>query len=296
MPELPDVTLYVEAMQQRAARRELRRLRVQSPFVLRTVEPSAADMAGKRVNDVVRMGKRIVIALQDDLYIIIHLMISGRLWWRKPDIAIPRGKGLAAFDFEHGSILFTEVSKKKRAALHLIRGAGALDQFDQGGLEIFHSDRSAFVAALTRENHTLKRALTDPRVLSGIGNAYSDEILFNARISPFKQTQNLSAAEQTRLFEATRQTLSAWTDKLRAERNRKFPEKVTAFHRDMAVHGKYKQPCPECGAPIQRIVYAEKESNYCAGCQTGGRLLADRALSRLLKQNWPKTLDELEGS
>ena len=295
MPELPDVTLYVEAIKQRTTGRTLRGLRVQSPFVLRTVEPSTADVVGKRVNDVERMGKRIVIALEAELYIVIHLMISGRLWWRKPEVAIPRGKGLAAFDFDDGSILFTEVSKKKRAALHLTHGAAALDQFDQGGLEILDSDCSAFVAALTRENHTLKRALTDPRVFSGIGNAYSDEILFAARISPFKQSQNLSVAEQSRLFEATRTTLSAWTDKLRTELNGKFPEKVTAFHKDMAVHGKYKQPCQVCGAPIQRIVYAEKESNYCAGCQTGGRLLADRALSRLLKQNWPKTLDELEG-
>ena len=296
MPELPDVTLYVESLRERIVGSALRKLRIQSPFVLRTVEPPALAFEGRQISDVERLGKRIVIAFEDHFFIVIHLMISGRLWWRKPKVVIPRSKGLAALDFDNGSLLFTEMSKKKRAALHLVQGNTALAEFDQGGLDLLQADIDTFTSALTRENHTLKRALTDPRILSGIGNAYSDEILFAARLSPFKQTQTLSDAERYRLFDAAIKTLSGWTEKLRAELDGKFPERVTAFHDDMAVHGKYRHPCPVCGAPIQRIVYAERESNYCANCQTGGRLLADRALSRLLKQNWPKTLDDLEQS
>ena len=294
MPELPDVTLYVESMRQRIIGETLHKLRIQSPFVLRTVEPSATTLEGRRVHGVERLGKRLVIALEDHLFIVIHLMISGRLWWRKPNIKIPKGKGLAALDFDSGSLLFTEMSKKKRASLHLVEGETTMKEFDRGGLDILHSSFISFSNALTSENHTLKRALTDPRIFSGIGNAYSDEILFSAQLSPFKQTQSLTDAERRRLFESSIETLTSWIEKLRADLNGRFPEKVTAFHADMAVHGKYRHPCPVCGSPVQRIVYAERESNYCAKCQTGGRLLSDRSLSRLLKQNWPKTLDELE--
>ena len=294
MPELPDVTLYVEGMRERIVGHTLHRLRIKSPFVLRTVEPSPRTLEGRPVISVERLGKRIVVSFEDNFYLIIHLMISGRLWWRKPDIAIPKGKGLAALDFEKGCLLFTEMSKKKRASLHLVQGEAKLAVFDRGGLDLLQTNFAAFVQTLTRENHTLKRALTDPCIFSGIGNAYSDEILFAAQLSPFKQTQTLTDSERHRLFEASVKTLTSWTEKLRAGLNGRFPEKVTAFHDDMAVHGKYRYPCPVCGAPVQRIVYAERESNYCAKCQTGGRLLADRALSRLLKQNWPKTLDDLE--
>ena len=294
MPELPDVTLYVEGMRERIVGNILRKLRVQSPFVLRTVEPSISTLEGRQVHGVERLGKRIVIALESQFFVVIHLMVSGRLWWRKPDIAIPRGKGLAALDFDNGCLLFTETSKKKRASLHLVEGETRLAEFDRGGLDILHSDFATFVKVLIRENHTLKRVLTDPRIFSGIGNAYSDEILFTAQLSPFKQTQSLTNSERRRLFEASVKTLTSWTEKLRAGLNGRFPEKVTAFHDDMAVHGKYRHPCPVCASPVQRIVYAERESNYCAKCQTSGRLLADRSLSRLLKQNWPKTLDELD--
>lgn len=296
MPELPDITLYVESLNERIAGRRLGRLRILNPFVLRTVDPAVSDIEGLRVTNVSNLGKRVVIGLEDDLYAVIHLMIAGRLWWRKSGVNIPKGRGLAAFDFDPGSLLLTEASKKKRASLHLVRGAAELARFDKGGLDLLDASQTQFVSALVSENHTLKRALTDQRIFSGIGNAYSDEILFAANLSPFKQTQTLTEEEAQRLYQATVDTLSMWTDKLRALLGGKFPEKVTAFQADMAVHGKYKQPCPACGAPIQRIVYAANESNYCAKCQTGGRLLADRALSRLLKQNWPKTLDELEGA
>ena len=294
MPELPDITLYVEALEQRLLGETLEHIRIASPFVLRSVIPAVDQLEAKRLIGVSRLGKRIVIELEQAFFIVIHLMIAGRLWWEKPGIAIPKGKGLAAFDFARGSLLFTEVSKKKRASIHLMSGRQQLREFDRGGLEVLNASEGDFMAALLRENHTLKRALTDPRIFSGIGNAYSDEILFAAQLSPFKQTRSLADAEQQRLFHAVQNTLKHWTEKLRAQLDGEFPQKVTAFHEDMAVHGRYKKPCGLCGKPIQRIVYAENESNYCANCQTGGRLLADRALSRLLKDNWPKRIEDLE--
>jgi len=246
------------------------------------------------VLDASRIGKRIVLHFENQLYVVIHLMIAGRLRWRKPGTAVPKGNGLAAFDFPHGVLMFTEVAKKKRASLHVVRGEKNLAQFERGGVDVLSVGESAFKDALCEQNHTLKRALTDPRVVNGIGNAYSDEILFAARLSPFKQTRHVDAEEWSRLYAATRDTLSDWIERRRLEVGEGFPDKVTAFHPQMAVHGRYKQPCRDCGKPIQRIVYAENESNYCANCQTAGRLLADRSLSRLLKANWPKTLDELE--
>lgn len=252
------------------------------------------EVSEKTVKALRRLGKRIVFEMDGDLYIVVHLMIAGRLRWRKPNAKLARANNLAAFEFDHGTLLFTEASKKKRASMHLVRGEAGLVDFDRGGLEILGSSLSQFRDALTQENHTLKRSLTDQRILSGIGNAYSDEILHRARLSPFKQTQSLSDEELKQLLDATQETLSEWIDRLRAEIGDGFPEKVTAFHAEMAVHGRYRQPCPDCGSPIQRIVYAANESNYCARCQTSGKLLADRALSRLLKSNWPRTLEELE--
>ncbi len=295
MPELPDVTVYVERMQALLAGRVLRGIRLRSPFVLRTVEPPIASATDRTVCDVQRLGKRIVIGLEGDLYLIIHLMVAGRLRWRNANAPVPASNGLAGFDFDHGSLVFTEAGRKKRASLHLVEGRAAMNAFDRGGLEVMEADAGALRAALVRENHTLKRALTDPRILSGIGNAYSDEILHAARLSPFKQTRSLDEKEHERLFRATRDTLQRWTQHLRAQVGEGFPDKVTAFREGMAVHGRYRQPCPVCGSPVQRIVYASNESNYCARCQTGGRMLADRALSRLLKANWPRTLEELEG-
>ena len=294
VPELPDVTVYVDRLQALVGGQALERVRLVSPFLLRSVEPPLAAFAGKAVTQVRRLGKRIVIGFADELYMVIHLMIAGRLRWRKPGAAVPRRNGLVAFDFAPGTLLFTEASKKKRASLHLVTGAAAVAEFDRGGLEVETATSAEFSAALTRDNHTLKRALTDPRVLSGIGNAYSDEILHRARMSPFKQTGKLSGDELAGLYRATRAVLSEWTERLRVEVGEGFPEKVTAFRAEMAVHGRYRQPCPVCGAPIQRIVYAQNEANYCAGCQTGGKLFADRSLSRLLKANWPRTLEELE--
>jgi formamidopyrimidine-DNA glycosylase len=259
------------------------------------VVPPAAETEGRHVVHLQRIGKRIVIALEDDLFLVLHLMVAGRLRWKKPGAKPPGRIGLAAFDFTDGTLMFTEASKKKRASLHVVRGSAALAEHDPGGLEVLDTDLESFRAALMRENHTLKRALTDPRLFSGIGNAYSDEILHRARLSPFKQTSKLNDEEVQRLHRATRDTLAEWIDRLKQQTGDAFPDKVTAFHDEMAVHGRYKKPCPECGSPVQRIVYTENEANYCARCQTGGKLLADRALSRLLRQDWPKTLDELEG-
>ena len=295
MPELPDVTIYVERLTHLAAGRALRRVRLQNAFLLRSVDPPLDAVSGRKVVSVSRLGKRIVLELERDLFVVIHLMIAGRLRWRAVDAGIPKGNGLAAFDFPNGALIFTEAGRKRRASLHLVRGHDSLAEFDRGGLEVLVADEVDFRHTLTRENHTMKRALTDPRILSGIGNAYSDEILHAARLSPFKQTQSLDDAEMTRLFECTRSTLKAWVERLRAEVGEGFPEKVTAFRNGMAVHGRYRKPCPVCGAPVQRIMYAQNEANYCAACQTGGKLLADRSLSRLLKANWPKTLEELEG-
>ncbi len=293
MPELPDVTVYVEALQERIGGKSLTRLRLASPFVLRTVEPAPAAFEGKRVLDVRRVGKRIVIEFGGGLVLVIHLMIAGRFRWLASGAKIPAKLGLAAFDFPNGTLLLTEAGSKRRASLHLLRGEEALRALDPGGIEVLESDLAAFRGALTGERHTLKRALTDPHLFSGIGNAYSDEILHRARLSPVQMTTNLSDEEIARLFDATRQTLIEWTNRLRAEAGGAFPEKVTAFREGMAVHGRYREPCPDCGAPVQRIVYAENETNYCARCQTGGRLLADRALSRLLNVDWPRSIEEL---
>ncbi|MGE0788373.1 MAG: Fpg/Nei family DNA glycosylase [Sandaracinaceae bacterium] len=296
MPELPDVTVYIEALEARTVGHRLEGIRLASPFLLRTVDPSIADVVGKRVCALSRIGKRIVLELDDDLFVVIHLMVAGRFAWAdQPKAKIPARIGLAAFDFDHGTLLLREASKKKRASLHLVRGRAGLKDHDRGGTEPLETDLSGFAEAVRRERHTLKRALTDQRLLSGIGNAYSDEILHRAKLSPMKRSDQLTDEEVAVLFEATRAVLTEWTDRLRAEAAGGFPEGVTAFRPEMAVHGKYKQPCPVCGAPIMRIRYADNEANYCPACQTEGRLLADRSLSRLLKASWPKTLEELEG-
>ena len=294
MPELPDVTVYVEALRARVVGQPLERIRLQSPFLLRSDEPPIGTVAGRAVRAVDRLAKRIVLALDGDLFLVLHLMIAGRLHWRPPGARLPGKLGVAAFDFPNGTLTLTEAGTKKRAALHLVAGRTALATSDPGGLEVLDADLADFRTALARERHTLKRALTDPRLLAGIGNAYSDEILHRARLSPVRMTDALTLEEMARLFEATRNTLSDWIERLRAEAGGDFPEGVTAFRPGMAVHGRFGQPCPNCGAPVQRIVHAENEMNYCAGCQTGGRLLADRALSRLLRQDWPRTLEELE--
>ena len=295
MPELPDVSIYVEALERHVGGRCLERVRLRSAFVLRSVEPPIDAAKGRRIRRVSRMGKHIVLDLDRELFLVLHLMIAGRLRWRPPGCTIPKGNGLAAFDFTHGTVLFTETGHKKRASLHVVEGEEKLRVFDRGGLETAALDLARFGEALRRENHTLKRALTDPRILSGIGNAYSDEILHAARLSPFKQTRSLDEEELERLFRATRETLDYWTRILRSETGEGFPEKVTAFRKGMAVHGRYRKPCPVCEAPVQRIVYASNEANYCPRCQTGGKVLADRALSRLLKANWPRTIEEMEG-
>ncbi len=294
MPELPDLTVYLEALEDRLRGQVLTGIRIASPFVLRTVEPSREALKGGTVRGLSRVGKLLVIWLDSEYYIAIHLMITGRLHWKKAGAAIPKRNGLAAFDFPTGSLTLTESSRKKRTALYLLHGSQALEALNRGGREPLEIDAKDFRAALQSHNHTLKRALTDPTIFAGIGNAYSDEILHAARLSPFKQTQSLSASELDALYEATVTTLTGWTDRLRAECGDGFPERVTAFRDGMAVHGRYGEPCPVCGAPVQRIVYAQNEANYCASCQTGGKLLADRALSRLLKSNWPKTLEALE--
>ena len=294
MPELPDIAVYIEALEKRILGQTLEQVRLASPFLLRTVEPPLRAVEGKAVRDLRRIGKRIAIGVEGDFWLVLHLMIAGRLHWREHGVKVARPRGLAAFDFPNGSLLFTEAGSKKRASLHVVAGEAGLKKLDPGGLEILETDRERFAAVLTRENHTLKRSLTDPRLFSGIGNAYSDEILFEARLSPVALTQKLKPEEISRLFEATRATLLRWVDELRAGTGEGFPEKVTAFRPAMAVHGRYKEPCRRCGAPIQRIRYADNETNYCANCQTGGRLLADRALSRLMREDWPRTLEELE--
>ena len=293
MPELPDVTVYVEALAQRTIGRALLGVRLANPFVLRSVLPPLEAAHGKRVTQVRRVGKRVAIGLEDELFLVIHLMIAGRLRWREASAKLPGKLAHAAFDFATGTLLFTEAGTKKRASLRLVQGEGALREIDPGGVEVLETDVDTFRHALTHENHTLKRALTDPRTFSGIGNSYSDEILHRARLSPVKQTKHLTEEEIARLHAACQSVLSEWTARLRAEAGDGFPETVTAFRPEMAVHGKFRQPCPVCGAPVQRIVYATNEVNYCPGCQTGGRLLADRALSRLLREDWPRNLDEL---
>jgi formamidopyrimidine-DNA glycosylase len=295
LPELPDVAVYLEALDRRIMGATLERVRLLTPFLLRSVDPPLAAVAGRRVTGLRRLGKRIVIALDGELFLVIHLMIAGRLHWKAAGARPPGKIGLAAFDFSTGTLLLTEAGTKRRASLEAVRGEAALRALDPGGLEALDADLAAFGAALVAENHTLKRTLTDPRVFSGIGNAYSDEILHRARLSPVKLTQALDPDEVRRLYEATRAVLAEWIERLRREAGEGFPEGVTAFRPDMAVHGRYGKPCPDCGSPVQRIVYAENETNYCARCQTGGRLLADRSLSRLLHSDWPKTLDEWEG-
>jgi formamidopyrimidine-DNA glycosylase len=295
VPELPDIRLYVGALAPRIEGRMLERLRIGSPFVLRSTEPAPAEVAGCRVVSVGHRAKRIHIALERDLHVLIHLMIAGRLHWKERNAPLRGRNQLAALDFENGTLVLTEAGTKRRAAIHLARGEAGVRALDRGGLDPLTVPLSAFRERLTRENHTLKRALTDQRLLAGIGNAYSDEILFAARLSPFKQTRSLDDDEWSRLHRATRDVLAQWIERLRTETGDDFPRKVTAFREGMDVHGRYRQPCRVCASPIQRIVYAENESNYCARCQTGGRLLADRALSRLLKDNWPKRLDDLEG-
>ena len=294
MPELPDVTVYIESLAPRIVGQRLERVRLASPFLLRTVEPPLTELFGRRVHALRRLGKRIVGEFDGDLFLVIHLMIAGRLRWRPSGTKVPGKLGLAAFDFSSGTLLLTEASSRKRAALHVVRGEAALTALDPGGLEPLDADLASFRAAVLRERHTLKRTLTDPRILSGIGNAYSDEILHAARLSPVKLTQQLSDEEMARLHAATRSTLLEFTARIRNEVGDGFPEKVTAFRDDMAVHGRYEHPCPVCGTPVQRIVHAENETNYCPACQTGGKLLADRALSRLLRADWPRTLEELE--
>ena len=296
MPELPDITVYIEALTTRVVGQPLERVRIAKPFLLRSVDPPISAANGKRVTGVRRMGKRIVLELEDDLFLVIHLMIAGRLRWVPSGGKVPGKIGLAAFDFPNGTLILTEAGSKRRASLWLVRGTESLGQFERGGLEVLEATQAQFSERLLQENHTLKRSLTDPRPFSGIGNAYSDEILHRARLSPVKHTRRLSEEEIARLFDSTRVVLVEWTDRLRAESAGDFPTKVTAFRDEMAVHGKFGKPCPVCGTPVQRIRYADNETNYCPRCQTDGKLLADRALSRLLKQDWPKSIDELTWS
>ncbi len=309
MPELPDILLYLHALEPRVVGRRLTRVRLFTPFLLRSVEPPISAVAGKSVLGLRRIGKRIVFELEEELFLVLHLMIAGRLKWKEvraahgsgsrkpgtPHTTKPGGKiGLAAFEFDHGTLTLTEAGTQKRAALHVVHGESALHAHDPGGVEPLAADLATFRAALTRENHTIKRTLTDPHTFSGIGNAYSDEILWRARLSPFLWTTKLDEAQLARLFDATRATLTEWIERLRAQAGATFPTKVTAFRPEMAVHGRFGKPCPECGSPVQRIVHASNESNYCARCQTGGKVLADRALSQLLKDDWPRTIEELE--
>jgi formamidopyrimidine-DNA glycosylase len=291
LPELPDLTVYLESLAARIANRRLLRVKLRNPFLLRTAVPPISAAEGKTVAGLRRVGKRIVIALEGELYLVLHLMVAGRLRW---DAKTPRGITLAHFEFDSGTLTLTEAGTKRRASLHLVQGKAALEALDPGGIDVLQAGLPSFAARLGAGNHTLKRALTDPRLFSGIGNAYSDEILHRARLSPVAMTKTLGSEEVQRLFSASREVLGEWTERLRAQAGGAFPEKVTAFRAEMAVHGKYRQPCPVCGAPVQRIVYAENETNYCARCQTGGRILADRALSRLLKKSWPRTLDAIE--
>jgi len=293
VPELPDIAVYIEHLESRLVGQTLERMRLLNPFVLRSVTPPTAAAEGKKVTGVRRLGKRIVIALESELFLVLHLMIAGRLRWVGKDAKLPGRITLAAFEFPSGTLIFTEAGTKRRASMHLVEGEAALAAMDPGGLEVLESGLEEFAVRLRRENHTLKRALTDPHLFSGIGNAYSDEILHRAKLSPVALTSALSEAEVARLYEAARATLTEWTERLRRDAG-EFPEKVTAFREGMAVHGRFGKPCPACGSPVQRIVYAENETNYCARCQTGGRILADRALSRLLKKSWPRSIDELE--
>jgi formamidopyrimidine-DNA glycosylase len=294
MPELPDIAAYIHALEPRIIGKPLEQVRLGNPFILRTVEPPVTEAEGKIVRDIKRVGKRIAIGVENDIWLVLHLMIAGRLHWRKVGVKLGGRNNLAAFDFPDGSLLLTEAGTKRRASLHVVRGKDGLNAIDPGGIDLFSVDVDAFRAALTVENRTLKRALTDPRIISGIGNAYSDEILHAAQLSPILRTSKLTDEQWHRLFDTTRDTLQMWIDKLKKEAEAAFPEKVTAFRDDMAVHGRFGKPCPVCGEPIQRIRYADNETNYCARCQTGGDLLADRSLSRVLKGDWPRTLDELE--
>jgi formamidopyrimidine-DNA glycosylase len=294
MPELPDVEVYLSALRARIQGQPLEAVRLGSPFLVRTVEPPLSSFVGRRVESLGRLGKRIVFGFDGDRFAVLHLMIAGRLHWKPRGAKIPGKVGLAAFDFPAGTLTLTEAGSKKRAALHLVQGEAGLAAHDPGGLEVLEADLDAFREVLVAESHTLKRALTDPHLFSGIGNAYSDEILHRAKLSPFKLTRSLTPEETEKLFGAYRAVLTDWTERLQAEAGDGFPEKVTAFREDMAVHGRFGKPCPACGTPVQRLVYAENEANYCPTCQTGGRLLADRALSQLLKKDWPRTLEELE--
>jgi formamidopyrimidine-DNA glycosylase len=294
MPELPDIAAYISALELRIVAQPIKRVRLASPFLLRTVEPPVASVEGRIVCELRRIGKRIAIGVEGDLWLVLHLMIAGRLHWRAPEAKLSGRQNLAAFDFPSGSLLLTEAGTKRRASLHILSGEQGLRSIDPGGIEIFTCDNGAFRDALTAENRTLKRALTDPRLVSGIGNAYSDEILHAAQLSPIALTHKLEPQEWERLFDATRQVLRLWIDRLGLEAKAAFPEKVTAFRKDMAVHGRCGKPCPRCGEKIQRIRYADNETNYCARCQTGGKVLADRSLSRLFKSDWPRTLEELE--
>ena len=294
MPELPDITVYVEALNARVRGASLDEVRLNTPFLLRTVDPPLSAVAGKCVVAVARLGKRIVFELEDELFVVLHLMIAGRLHWFAAGEKRGRRADLAGFEFSTGTLTLTEAGSKRRASIHLLRGRQALLDFDRGGIEVFEATGAQFAERLRSENHTIKRSLTDPRLFSGIGNAYSDEILHRAKMSPVKLTTRLSDDEIAHLFEATRVVLSEWTERLRAEAGEKFPEKVTAFRPEMAVHGRFGDPCPACGTPVQRIRYADNETNYCPRCQTDGKLLADRALSRLLKQDWPKSIDEID--
>jgi formamidopyrimidine-DNA glycosylase len=294
MPELPDIVVYIDALEKRILGKRLERVRIASPFLLRTAAPPLANAEGQKVVQLRRIGKRICIGLENDMWLVLHLMIAGRLHWKKRDAKLSPPRGLAAFDFENGTLLWTEAGSKKRASLHVVAGEAGLSALDPGGIEVLDIDLEQFSKTLTSANHTLKRALSDPRLFSGIGNAYSDEILFEARLSPLALTQKLKREEIEHLFAAVQKSLTGWTARLRQEAGEEFPEKVTAFREGMAVHGRYKEVCPRCGAKIQRIRYAANETNYCPNCQTGGKLLADRSLSRLLREDWPKSPEELE--
>jgi formamidopyrimidine-DNA glycosylase len=294
VPELPDIAAYLVALEPRVVGQTLERVRLGNPFLLRTIEPPVASAEGRRVRELRHIGKRIAMGVEGDVWLVLHLMIAGRLHWKPPEAKLAGRQNLAAFDFANGTLTLTEAGSQRRAALHLVRGEEGLRSLDPGGIDVFDADLAAFAQALIAENHTLKRALTDPRTFSGIGNAYSDEILHAARLSPIAQTKKLTSEERQRLYDATRGTLREWMERLCGEARQKFPEKVTAFREGMAVHGRFGEPCPRCGAKVQRIRYAGNETNYCAKCQTGGRVLADRGLSRLLGRDWPRTLEELE--
>jgi formamidopyrimidine-DNA glycosylase len=294
MPELPDIVLYIEALESRILNRTLEGIRISSPFVLRSVVPAPSTLVGKRVVSLQRLGKQIVVAFEGEHFLVVHLMIAGRLQWKERGARLSGKTSLASFDFSSGTLILTEAGSKKRASLHVVQGAKELETFNRHALEVLDCELAEFEAVLRSENHTLKRSLTDPRLFSGIGNAYSDEILHHARLSPLKQTSKLSGEEVERLWESVRAVLKEWAERLRTQAGGEFPSKVTAFRPEMAVHGRYGKPCPRCGAPVQRIVYAENECNYCAPCQTEGRLLADRAFSRLLREDWPRSIEELE--